>query len=267
MTKRRLSSAFLVALLISASCTFVLSRKLGHNKPAAIPKQKYVAAVAALGAGQALKQQDLKLVDWPASFPLQGGFRKIQDLVGRSVLYPLAPGEPILDRDLMIPGRGLTEKIPDGMRAVALRSDEVVGVAGFLFPGSHVDVLVTYHTEKSPEPETATVLQDAQVLAVGHEIQPAPDGKPATVNVVTLLMAPANAERVVLASTQGSIHFVLRNSGDKVQLNDSPVALSELVPSAQIQGTDAHPKKSAVKHRPYVVETLLGDKQIATRFN
>lgn len=265
--KRRLSSAFLIALLVSGACTFLLSRKMRLHGPAPISKQSYVAAAAELQAGQVLKAENLKLVDWPASFPLQGGFSKPQELIGRSVLYPLAAGEPVLARDLAVPGSGLTVKIPDGMRAVALRSDEVVGVAGFLFPGSHVDVLVTYHTDKAPEPMTATVLQNAQVLAVGHEVQPSPDGKPTTVDVVTLLMNPADAERVVLASTQGSIHFVLRNGADQTQVADSPVELSQLIPKNGPKPAMAGRRGFVPRPRRYVVETLLGDKQTVTSFN
>lgn len=265
MAKRRLSSAFLIALLVSGLCTFLLSRKMRGHAPKPQRKQGVVAAILPLEAGEVLKVDNLKLVDWPVSFPLQGAFLKPQDLVGRAVLYPLAANEPILERDLAIPGMGLTVKIPEGMRALALRSDEVVGVAGFLFPGSHVDVLVTYRTEKSPDMTTATVLQDAQILAVGHEVQPSPDGKAETVSVVTLLMKPEDAERVVLASTQGSIHFVLRNSADQIQVKDSPVELSQLIPNGENHTVRRHGWGN--NHRPYVVKTLMGDKESTTSFN
>ena len=266
MAKRRLTSAFLIALLISGVCTFLLSRKMGLHSQQPVRKSQYVAAALPLEAGEVLKAQDLKPIDWPTSIPLQGGFVQPKDLIGRAVLYPLGANEPILERDLAIPGMGLTEKIPEGMRALALRSDEVVGVAGFLFPGSHVDVLVTYRSDKSPEPATATVLQDAEVLAAGHQVEPDPTGKPSTVNVVTLLMKPDDAQRVVLASTQGSIHFVLRNSSDTTQVEDPPVELSQLVPGTAV-GPLATRKAAIVRAKPYVVETVLGTKQIATSFN
>jgi pilus assembly protein CpaB len=268
MIKRRLSSAFLVALLVSGACTYLLSRKLKlHN--AAAPTQPYVAAAAPLDAGEVLQVAKLKLVQWPVSVPLAGAFVKPQDLVGRSLLYPLAEGAPILDRDLAIPGTGLTTKIPDGMRALALRSDEVVGVAGFLFPGSHVDVLVTYRSTTDPEPATATVLQNVEVLAAGSQVQPNLDGKPSSVNVVTVLVTPNDAERVVLASTQGTIHFVLRNSEDHGQVNSVPVGLAELIP-----GTGPPPATASRAIRtgpirraaPEVVETVIGDKQSGVSF-
>lgn len=264
---RRMTSSFLIALIISGLCTLLLSRKL-HSRQPAVARRQYAAAAVALTAGEVLKEDKLKMIDWPESFPLPGAFPQTKDLVGRSVLYPLAAGEPVLERDLMVPGAGLTVKIPDGMRAVALRSDEVVGVAGFLFPGSHVDVLVTYRSDKTPEPVTTTVLQDAEVLAAGQQVQPRADGKPESVNVVTLLMKPDDAERVVLASTQGSIHFVLRNSGDHEQVPDMPATLSQLDPALDVPRIVPRPRSVAVpKSKPYVVETILGDKETSTSFN
>jgi pilus assembly protein CpaB len=267
MNKRRLSSAFLVALLVSGGCTFLLSRKLKLRNTAVVT-QEYVAAAAPLDAGEVLDASKLKQVQWPVSVPLVGAFVKPQDLVGRSLLYPLAAGAPILDRDLAIPGTGLTAKIPDGMRALALRSNEVVGVAGFLFPGSHVDVLVTYRSETDPEPATATVLQNVEVLAAGSQVQPSLDGKPSSVNVVTVLVTPNDAERVVLASTQGTIHFVLRNSGDHGTVQSSPVGLSQLIPGTGPVRVIAKrsARAAAIRRQPEIVETVIGDKQSGVSF-
>ena len=158
-----------------------------------------------------MKPESLQLVEWHASTPLAGGFTKIDDLTGRVLLYPLAKGEPIIDGQLAAAGAGagLTAKIPSGMRAISVRSDEVVGVAGFLLPGTHVDVLLTYRSNASPDPRTATVLQDVVVLAAGQQIHPDPNDKPVSVSVVTLLLKPEDAERLVLATTLGTIHFVL----------------------------------------------------------
>ncbi len=267
MGKGRLTSAFLLALAISGGCTFLLSRKMRvHAQSTVVAKQGYVAAAIPLEAGEVLKLEDLKVIDWPASIPLSGGFLKPKDLIGRAVMYPLSADAPILERDLSIPGMGLTVKIPDGMRALALRSDEVVGVAGFLFPGSHVDVLVTYRSDKSPEPATATVLEDAEVLAAGHQVEPDPGGKPAEVDVVTLLVTPENAERAVLASTQGSIHFILRNGTDHGQIADAPVALSQLVPGTETRHAPGR-RLAIPRAMPYVVETVMGNKKTTTTFN
>jgi pilus assembly protein CpaB len=274
MKATRLATALIIALLISGLFTFWLSRRL--NKAAHVPapqKHLYVAAAKALEAGEALKPGNLQLVEWPAATPLTGGFSKIDDAAGRVVLYPLPVGEPILERQLAPAGAGvgLAAKIPSGMRAISVRSDEVVGVAGFLLPGTHVDVLLTYHSDKSPDPKTSTVLQDVVVLAAGQQIRPDPDGKPASVaNVVTLLLKPEDAESLVLATSLGAIHFVLRNGADKEQTSSQPVGLDQLAGMADVSNQVAVKPDTKVlrpKPRQYAVETILGDKQVVNRFN
>ena len=154
------------------------------------------------------------------------------------------------------------------MRAISLKSDDVVGVAGFLLPGTFVDVLVTYHTVATSEPITATILQDVQVLAAGQKFQPDPEGKAASVDVVTLLVKPEDAERVVLASSQGIVHFVLRNGTDKTSAKETAVQLSQLAggtpakPAAVASSKPMH----AVPAAFYSVETINGTKQSVESF-
>ncbi len=272
MNAKRLTTALFIALLISGLFTFWLSRRVTKAAHAAAPqKQLYVAAARTLEAGEVLKPGNLQLVDWPSSAPLSGGFVKIDDVAGRTVLYPLAKGEPILDRHLAAAGAGvgLSANIPTGMRAISVRSDEVVGVAGFMQPGTHVDVLLTYHSDKSPEPRTATVLQDVVILAAGQQFHPDPESKPTSVTVVTLLLKPEDAERVVLATSLGAIHFVLRNGADREQTSDPSIGLNELAgiaaPSPIATGSIAklpHPKS-----KEYDVVTILGDKQVVNSFD
>jgi pilus assembly protein CpaB len=147
------------------------------------------------------------------------------------------------------------------MRAVALRSDEVVGVAGFLIPGSHLDVLVTYHSDRSPEPVTATVLQNALVVAAGHQMEPDPEGKKSDVAIVTLLLTPEESKRAVLASTQGIIHFVLRNGGDSSRTNEPPMLLSQLVSHPFGAERTVTPRSMAITPmapKRHEIETILG---------
>jgi pilus assembly protein CpaB len=278
MILRRLTMALLMALCVSGLCTYLLGRKLSERPKERAPELRYVSPSRAMQAGEVLKPDMLELVAWPASNALPDAFAKPEDVIGRSLLYPLDKGQPITGKLVSAPGAGagLAGRIPDGMRAIALRSDEVMGVAGFLLPGSHVDVVVTYHTDKSPEPVTATVLQDSEVIAAGHQIQPDPEGKPATVTVVTLLLTPEDAERAVLASTQGAIHFILRSNSDKQKVEQAPIVLSQLTseaPHARIN-PDAEPAHVArvraqapASHAPYVVETILGDKVTTSTFN
>jgi pilus assembly protein CpaB len=230
---------------------------------------KYAAPSRALQAGEILKPDNLELVDWPVAHPLVGAFLNPADLVGRAVLYPIDKDQPIIDKVVSVAGAGtgLSGRIPDGMRAIALRSDEVMGVAGFLLPGSHLDVLVTLRSEKASEPSTSIVLQDAEVLAAGHQIEPDPEGKPATVTVVTLLLTPVDAERAVLASTQGTIHFVLRSGSDKVKIQSPPILLSQLsgdtpVPAATNRHSDSPPVVHHATQAPVTIQTFTGDKQV-----
>lgn len=270
MIARRLISALFIALIISGLFTFWLSRKFAKPHVATAAKQQYVAAAVNLDAGEMLRPVSLKLIDWPISSPLQGAFLKPEDVAGRVVLFPLAAGEPILDRQLSAPGTGagLAVKIPEGMRALALRSNDIVGVAGYLLPGTHVDVLVTYKTLSSPEPMTATILQDAQVLTAGQKMQPDPEGKASTVDVVTLLVKPQDAERVVLASSLGTVHFILRNGSDREQVKDSPAQVSELGGAAPKLIAQVASRKAGPPAAPgaYVVETIAGTKQSVESF-
>lgn len=270
---RRFILALLVALVISGAAVFVIYRKMARNAaPVVQTPIEYVAAAHPVNPGDILKREDLTMISWPRNNPLAGSFVKADDLVGRVALYPLQAGQPVLDSELAAAGAGmgLSGRVPEGMRAIALRSDEVVGVAGFMMPAAHVDVLVTYKPEPSmTDPITATVLQDAEVLAVGHEVQPDPSGKPANVDVVTLLLSPQDAEKAVLASAQGSIHFVLRRGGDNdTSVPIAPVYVTELSGGAAPKVTRAVARvarpEAAPKPKAWVVETDLGTKAHTT---
>jgi pilus assembly protein CpaB len=273
MKAKRLLTALLLAVLVSGLFTLWMSRRVAKAARVDLPQKRlYVASGKALDAGELLKPGNLQLVEWPAATPLIGGFTRIDEVAARIVLYPLPKGEPILERQLAAAGAGagLTAKIPSGMRAISVRSDEVVGVAGFLLPGTHVDVLMTYHSVTAPEPQTLTALQDVVVLAAGQQIQPQADGKPISVNVVTLLLKPEDAEKLVLATSLGGIYFVLRNGADEEQALSPPVGLTELAgaPALSPNPGAVAPVNKVLHPRPsqYEVETILGDKQVVNGF-
>jgi pilus assembly protein CpaB len=273
MVARRLITALIMAVVVSGVFTFWLSKKYaGTHTAAAVTKLQYVATARNMDAGEVIGAADVKMVDWPSGTPLEGAFLKPQDLAGRTLLYPLSTDEPILDKQLAAAGAGagLSAKIPDGMRAISLRSDEVVGVAGFLLPGTHVDVLVTYHVANSPAPITSMVLQDVEILAAGQKMQPDPDGKPNTTSVVTLLVKPEDAEKVVLASAQGTVHFVLRNGSDHEHVAETSAhgAFGEEPPPSR--PAPVHVERREPAHvalaKPYTVQTVNGDKQTVESF-
>jgi pilus assembly protein CpaB len=268
---RRLTSAFIIALLVSGVFTLWLSTKVSKKNGVAPPpaKSQYVAAAANLQANQVIRAENLRMIDWPTSVPLNGTFSNPGSLIGRIVLYPLSEGEPILERQLSSPGSGIgiTAKIPNGMRLIALRTDEVIGVAGFLLPGTHVDVLVTLRSSSSPDPLTFTVLQDAEVLSAGQKTEPDPEGKATITTVVTLLVKPEDAERVVLASNQGTVHFVLRNGVDREEYKGPPALLAQLsgiAPPAPVKVAPKPPELLVVK--TYSVETIQGKTQRMDEF-
>lgn len=274
MDTRRLSFALFIAFVLSAGATYILYSRIKSERSAAPMTIRVVAAVNQLAAGTPLGRESLKVVDWPASMPLTGTFSKPEQLVGRSLIYPVSPNQPVLENDLAAPnsGIGLSVKIPDGMRAISIRSNDVVGVAGFLYPGSHVDVLLTFRPDGSAAPLTQTILQDVDVLTAGQTLEPDPKGKPQPVNVVTLLLSPRDAQKLVLATQQGSVQFVLRNGADQTKPEPKPVLASQLMADVAPPAPKPHvavaaaPKPAARPPEYYSVETIEGEKHTVTKF-
>lgn len=270
---RRIPAALVSACLLAGGCTYLLGRKIKSANNAGQPQMiRYVTPARSLEPGQVLEAADLSWTLWPAASAVSGAVQSTEHVVGRVILAPVNPGQPLLERELAETGTsgGLSSGIPKGMRAVALRSDEVAGVAGFLAPGSRVDVLVTYHSGQSVEPVTATVLVNVRVLAAGQQVKPDPSGKPATATVVTLLLSPVEAERAVLASAQGTVHFVLRNSLDPEQTGSEPVSLANLGGTASsfphasagmsaLRSLEAAQKPVHTLRAPSRIETVYGD--------
>jgi pilus assembly protein CpaB len=190
-------------------------------------------------------------------------------------IYALEAKEPLQKRGLASNGSfGLSAKIPDGMRATSVKTNEVMNIAGFIFPGSHVDVLVTLRGENNASTTTHTVLQNVQVLATGTKTDPDPNGKPENVSVVTLLVTPEESEKLALAQSQatqnqGSIHFVLRNGGDAARPDTAPIDMAELagIPK-KVPQPKAHTKQAAATIAPaaYTVETVSGGKVTVAKF-
>jgi pilus assembly protein CpaB len=260
-------------LAVGATYLIYKTVRRGSVRPAAV---QVAAAVHDIPAGTALTDKDLKMIDWPASVPLAGSFSKDDDILGRPLIYPLGIGEPVLARNLAPEGSGLglSAKIPLGMRATSVRSNEIVGVAGFLNPGSHVDVLTTTTLSGTPNPVTQTILQDVEVLTAGEKIEPDPQGKPQSVNVVTLLLNPQDSQKLLLASTEGTVQFVLRNGADALKTETTPTMLSQLIsaqpPLLQSPATLLVVKKPQAHvppaPQPFEIEVIRGDTRSVQKF-
>lgn len=186
---------------------------------ASIATQPVVVAAADLQIGTALKKEDLQVIDFPQGAAPEGSFSQTADLVGRGLIVPLVKNEPVLAAKLASKeaGAGLPPVIPEGMRAVSVRVNEVVGVAGYVLPGNRVDVVATASpTESRSDTTSKVVLSNVQVLTAGTRMeQSQEDTQPTQVTVVTLLVNPEQAERLALASTEGKIQLALRNPLDQ----------------------------------------------------
>jgi len=235
-----------------------------------------IVAANDLSMGATLSQKDVVVADWYSDALPTGAFTKPGDVIGRPLLYPMSARQPILQKDLGVEGAGigLAGKLPDGMRAVAIRSNEIIGVAGFVYPGSHVDLLMTFVPPGSPNalPVTETVLQNVEVLTAGQTIEPDPQGKPQSVGVVTLLLNPQDAQKLQLASGQGNIQFVLRSGADQKTPELRPTGLEELVvgrkappPVVAAPGVK-HNKKPTPQNPIYMLEVIQGTQRSKEQF-
>jgi pilus assembly protein CpaB len=193
-----------------------------HNQPVktvAMATQPVVVAAADLALGSALKKKEMQVLSFPHGQAPVGAFAQQEELVGRGLIVSVVKGEPILPAKLASKeaGAGLPPVIPDGMRAVSVRVNEVIGVAGYVLPGTRVDVVATASPTNQPADTTSkVVLANVLVLTAGTRIeQDQKDGKPVQVTVVTMAVTPEQSERLALASTEGKIVLALRNPLDQ----------------------------------------------------
>jgi pilus assembly protein CpaB len=276
-----------MAAIIAGGATYLVARRL-QPPPVGPNMISIVAAAKDLLPGVPLTAQDLTTIAWPENVTLPGSMRKPEDVIGRPLMVSVSAKQPLVQRDLAAPGSGygLSGKIPEGMRATAIRSNEIVGVAGFLFPGSHVDVIATYSSSSGVI--TNTVLQDVEVISTGTSIEPDPQGKPQTVNVVTLLLTPEDSQKILLASSQGTIQFVLRSGVDRKiadilptrmdQLSGRPVQVSAPAPVAPAPKPVARattkvepppvppPVVEPPKAEPHMIEVIQGTQRSIQKF-
>jgi len=247
--KQRLVFVVLFALVVSGAASAVLYRlisaQLAANK--VTTSTKVVVANHNLAAGDLVKDVDVKIADWNGPTPM-GTLTKTEDAVNRGVLEPIYQGEPLMENRMSKPGAGagLATMIPPGMRAVAVRVNDVVAVSGFAAAGSHVDILIAGNPpggNQAAGTVTKTLLQNVEILSAGVNIQKDAEGKPVSVPTVNLLLTPAQAEIMSLASNEARIQMVLRNPTDKEETKPPGTAMAYLFsggvappPAAKVAG-------------------------------
>lgn len=215
-----------VAFIVALGVTFFTYQTLRDRLKPADDMTEIVVAAQGISIGSRLTEVDLRVAPWPRAVPLEGSFSKISDVVDRGVIVNMVANEPILDSKLAAEGAGggLTATIPDGMRAVGVKVNDVIGVAGFVLPGSRVDVILSGSPNSNTEAEISKViLENIQVLAAGQNVTTDSNGKPQNVQVVTLLVTPEDSQKLALASVDGRIQLALRNPLDLQRTNPEAV--------------------------------------------
>jgi len=274
---RRLMTILFLAFIIAAGCAFLVYRLVANRVSASRPIQttRIVAAASDIKLGAVISAINLTTMEIVGAAP-KGAILKPENAVGRGVISDLYQGEPILESRLapVGSGGGLAATIPAGMRACAIRVDDVVGVAGFVTPGQRVDVVIT-GVPPGNQPDNQgtvakTILQNIQVLSAGTDIQKDAEGKPQTVQVVNLLVTPEQAETLSLVGSQIKIQLVLRNPLDTTVTAVAGTATGNIfgqsvIKPARVQHA-AHVAPKAPAPKPFSIEIINGSKHSETNF-
>ena len=238
-----------------------------------------VVAARPVAVGAMLTKDDVKLVPWPARAVVPGTFTATDAVVNRGVLDELSENEPITESRLapLGSGGGLPPTIKPGMRALSIKVNEVIGVAGFVVPGTHVDLIVTAKGSAGREETMARiVVSNLEVLTAGtryDQEQSRKDGKPVPTSVVTLLVTPEDAERIALAQVEGQLSLALRNPLDTLPVETKGARMVALMGAPGPPPVEAKVSGRTVMRRPrpepvaapapkaYTVETIRGAKR------
>ena len=293
---RRVLLILLVALVVASGASYVayrLVRNTMAQSPTTGTTTQLVVAKRNLEIGTIVKPADVGLAPWVGAVP-KGAVTLEKDALERGVVSTVYEGEPLIETRLasLGAGGGMAATIPPGMRACAVRVDQVVGVAGFAVPGMRVDVLIMGSPPggtASDGPKIKTVLQNVQVLSAGQNIQKDAEGKPAQVQVVNLLVTPEQAEILSLASNESKIQLILRNPLDTEASKTEGSTMASLFSGvkskapapAPAAGTPARkapaavkrpvapPKTPAVQPPPtiYLIEVINGPRKDQAKFN
>jgi len=279
---QRVLAILLIALVVSIGASYAVFRlvKARIGVASGPPTSAILVAARSLEIGTLIKDMDVKAGQWVGQLPV-GAQIKREDVVGRGVVAAIYEGEPVLETRLAAvgAGAGLAATIPPGMRAVAVRVNDVVGVAGFVVSGMRVDVLITGNPPGAATPagpKVKTLLQNIQVLSAGQNFQKDSEGKPVQVPVVNLLVTPEQAEILSLASNETRIQLILRNPLDTEPTKTSGTAMANLFnePKAPAPPSAPRPKLTPVvlaakpgPPPPFRIEILNGPRHSEVKFD
>ncbi|MBI4888026.1 MAG: Flp pilus assembly protein CpaB [Acidobacteria bacterium] len=271
MTRIRIFIVLFVAIGLGGTFAFATYRYIQRRpvREVSLPTTPVVVASADLALGTELRRDDLRVIAWPADAVPAGSFTDVQDVIGRGLVQAVAEDETVLPAKLapVGAGAGLPPIIPEGKRAVSVRVNDVIGVAGYVLPGTHVDVLATVSPTNDQTTMTSkVVLTNVLAIASGTRIeQDAEQHKPIAVSVVTLLVDPSEAERLTLASTEGKIQLALRNPLDKTAPPTPGIQPAVLLGYARPVRAAAPRTVAAAAPAPPsppTVEIIRGDKRV-----
>jgi pilus assembly protein CpaB len=232
---RRTRTLFVVgiAVVLAALAAFGVLRVL-QNRPVVqvqVAERHIIVAALEIPAGTMITPDMVRLQAWPAESLVPGAFTTPEEVVNRGATSDILANEPITEVKLAAAGSGagMQTIIPPGMRAVAVRVNDVIGVAGFAGPGTHVDVVVTANPGK--EFMSRVVVSNVEVLSAGTQLDRTQtrEGNATPASVVTLLVTPPDAERLALAQNQGQIALALRNPLDVDLVETKGIRMSALI--------------------------------------
>src|SRR5476651_382550 len=273
MARMRVFMVFVLAITAGGALAFGTYNYMQHlpARSVSLPTRPVVVAAADLDIGAELRREDIRIIDWPANAVPANAFSDPKDVIGRGLVLPVIENEPFLPMKLASKeaGSGLPPVIPPGLRAVSVRVNEVIGVAGYVLPGTRVDVVATVSpSQQAADMTSKVILTNVQVLAAGTKIDRETDkNKPMPVSVVTLLVNPEEAERLTLASTEGKIQLALRNPLDKETPATRGIRQSALLgvaattPRAAGRAPVATKAAEAPMSEAPTVEIIRGDKR------
>jgi pilus assembly protein CpaB len=213
-----------------------------------------VVATETLPIGTQLRREQLKIVAWPQRAQVPGAFADPNDVIDRGVIETIGVNEPITLRKVASKeqGAGLSPVIPRGMRAMSVRVNDVIGVAGYVVPGTHVDLVVTVRDDNPAgghaDPMSRTVVSNILVLTAGTRIdtEKGKDGKPQPTNVVTFAVLPEDAERIALAQSEGKLSLALRNPMDGDETKTTGIKLAALMHAGSSPQPEVNPNTRKV---------------------